>query len=88
MKTQKFSSKVYQNRIWWKTNPSPLQIGITEEVTSLRYNPWSLQYFEYVEPDSSYYGKLILHDALYPITMFAGTFIVLDGKIISLNISP
>jgi hypothetical protein len=42
MKTQTFSSKVYQNRIWWKTNPSPLQIGITEVVTSLRYNPWSL----------------------------------------------
>jgi hypothetical protein len=45
-----------------------------------------LSYFDYVDSDSSYYVKLILHYSPHLNTMFTVTFKVLDGKIISLNI--
>jgi hypothetical protein len=49
-------SKVYQNRIWWKTNPSPFQIGNTEVVTSQQYSLWSLQN----PPQATAYSRMLL----------------------------
>jgi hypothetical protein len=48
--------------------------------------PTLLSYFDYVELDSSYYVKLILHYFPHLTTIFTITFNVLNGKIIPLNI--